>query len=110
MVKAQQIPDKLVMNWDQSDIQLMPSSNWTMEEQGSRRVAIEGLNDKRQITATLTVTLSGEMLPLQLLYTGKTDRCHPSYNFPTSFDIFHTPNHWATEDTTICLVEKVILP
>ena len=76
MVKAHRIPDKLVMNWDQSGIQLMPSStcNWTMEEQGSRRVAIEGLNDKRKITATFTVTLSGEVLPLQLLYVGKTDR------------------------------------
>ena len=53
----------LVLNWDQSGVRLMSSSNWTMEEQGSRRVAIEGLNDKIQITATLTVTLSREFLP-----------------------------------------------
>ena len=110
MVKAHQTPDKLVLNWDQSGIQLMPSSNWTMEEQGSRRVAIEGLNDKRQITATFTVTLSGEMLPLQLLYTENTNRCYFSYNFSSSFDIFHTPNHWTTEDTTFHFVEKAILP
>ena len=109
MIKVHQILQQLVFNWDQSGIRLMPSSNWTMEEQGARRVAIEGLNDKRQITVTLAVTLSGELLPLQLLYTGKTNRCHPSYDFPSSFDIYHTPNHWANEDTAIRLVEKIIL-
>ena len=65
------------------------------------------LNDKCQVTATLAGTLSGELLPLQILYQGKTERCHPSQTFPNGCDIWHTPNHWANEETT--LQENVIL-
>ena len=67
----------------------MPSLNWTLEQQGAERVEIAGLNDKRQVTATLAGTLSGKLLPLQILYQGKTERCHPSQTFPDGFDIWH---------------------
>ena len=88
MIRAHQITPELVLNWDQSDIRLLPLSNWTMEEQGSKRVAIEGLNDKLQITSTLTVTLSGEFLPLQLLYTGKQVGAIPHMIFLPSLTSF----------------------
>ena len=51
MVKAHKIPE-LVINWDQAGVKLIPSQSWTMEEQGSTRVEIAGINDKRQITLT----------------------------------------------------------
>ena len=47
------------------------------------------------------------MLPFQVLYEGKTDRCHPRSSFPEGFDVSHTPNHWASATTT---VENVIIP
>ena len=37
---------KLILNWDQADIKLVPSTGWTMEEQGARRVELVGLNDE----------------------------------------------------------------
>ena len=58
-----------------------------------------GLEDKRQITGLLNVTISGDILPPRLLYTGKTDQCHPRYDFPSDQDIFHSDNHWSNEDT-----------
>lgn len=88
----------------------MPSSNWTLEQEGAERVEIAGLNDKRQVTATLAGTLSRKLLPLQILYQGKTERCHPSQTFPDGFDMWHTPNHWANEETTLQFIENVILP
>ena len=94
MVDAHNIPSQLVINWDQAGIKLVPS----------------GLNDKHQVTATLAGTLSGKILPLQILYQGKTERCHPSQTFPDGFDIWHTPNHWANEETTLRFIENVILP
>ncbi|KAJ8314451.1 hypothetical protein KUTeg_006601, partial [Tegillarca granosa] len=45
-------------------------------------------------------TLSGEFLPAQVIYTGKTSACHPQYNV----------NHWANADTQIDYVERIILP
>ena len=81
-----------------------------MEEEGSTKVPIVGLGDKRQITATVAVSMSGEMLPIQILYAGKTERCHPSYSFPSGFDIWHTPNHWANTNTTIRFINTIIVP
>ena len=47
---------------------------------------------------------------MQILYQGKTDHSHPKYEFLDRFDIFHTPNHWANEETCLCFFEKIIFP
>ena len=69
-----------------------------MAPEESRRVELASLGDKRQITATFADTLSGAFLPMQLLYQGKTDRCHAKLTFPDGFHNHHTPNHWANEE------------
>lgn len=42
--------------------------------------------------------LSGDVLPPQVIYKGKTDACHAKYNFPDDWDVTHTENHWANKD------------
>ena len=81
MVKALNIPSNLVINWDQAGVNIVPSQNWTMEERSSSHVEVAGIS-KRQITLTLAGTLSGELLALQLLYQGKTERSQPKFTFP----------------------------
>lgn len=49
---------------------------------------------------------TGEYLPPQLIYEGKTPRCHPRVNFPDKWDIWHTENHWSNEVTTKRYIEK----
>ena len=110
IVKVHKIPPKLVINWDQAGVKLLLSQSWTMEEQGSTRVEIIGINDKRQITPTLAGSMSGELLPFQLLYQGKTTCCHPPYSYPFEFDVWHTPNHLANEETTLRFITNIILP
>ena len=68
-----------------------------MAEEGSKQVDVRGLDDKREITALLTATLSGQLLSPQLPYAGKTSRCHPRQSFPSGWDIYHNPTHWSTE-------------
>ena len=77
-----------------------------MAPEGSRRVEVAGLGDKRQITATFAGTLSGEFLPMQLLYQPLSCQL----TFPRAFHIHHTANHWANEDTVKLFFEKVIVP
>ena len=72
MVKVHQIPPEMVVNCDQSGISIVPTCNWTMEQEGASWVEIAGLNDKRQITVTFATSLSREFLPPQVLYQGKT--------------------------------------
>ena len=80
-VEMEEIPGELILNWDQTGIRFVPSSTWTMERRGERRVEMIGVNDKRQITAVFCSSASGEFLPIQLIYTGKMAR-HPRYPFP----------------------------
>ena len=56
-----------------------------MAFKGSKKVAITGAADKRNIKATFAVTLSGTFLPIQLMYGGKTEQSLPRYKFPDSF-------------------------
>ena len=53
--------------------------------------------------------MTGDLLPLQLLYAGVTDRCHPT-NFPNDWDVWHSSNHWVNESTTLRYIEKVLTP
>ena len=51
----------------------------------------------------------GDLLPLQLLYEGTADRCHPqSVTFPVAWDIFHTESHWSNSKSVARFVETVL--
>lgn len=64
---------------------------------GAKQVPIKGVDDKRQITAVLAVSKSGDLLPPQLFYQGLTDKCYPNYQFPKSWDIHHSENTGAMQ-------------
>ena len=82
-----------------------------MAPRGSSIVPIAGSSDKRQITGNLAVTLSGKLLPFQLIYEGKTNRCLPKgVQFPTGFHLTMTPNHWSNENTSKDYVLKILAP
>ena len=69
-----------------------------------------GQNDKRMITATFACTLSGYFLPIQILYTGTTQRCHPKYKYPDECDVWHSENHWANQETAMRLIQEIVIP
>jgi len=79
-VTMEEIPSDMVLNWDQTAIKYIPLSDWTMAQKGSKRMEVFGIDDKRQITAMFAASLSGNFLPIQLVYEGKTSRCHPCRN------------------------------
>ncbi len=58
-VTMNEIPAELILNWDQTGIKLAPSSTWTMEQQGSQRMEVAGVGDKRQITVVFLWHLGG---------------------------------------------------
>ena len=103
------IPIELIFNWDQTGLNLVPTPSWTMEEKGAKRVEIKGLNDKWQITGVFCGTICSDFLPFQLIYGGKTDRCHPSFSFPSDWVISHSSNHWSNESTMLEYIHGVII-
>ena len=68
------------------------------------------LDDKREIMALLTATLSEQLLSPQLHYAGKTPRCHPRQSLPSGWDIHQSPTHWSTEDIMLHFVKENIIP
>ena len=109
-VTMEEIPMELILNWDQTGIKMVPSSGWTMDRQGAKRVEVSGVNDKRMITAVFCGSLTGDFLPLQLIYKGKTNRCHPRFQFPPDWHITQSPKHWSTEQTMVEYIKEIIIP
>ena len=96
------IPDELVVNVDETGLPFIPVRSYTLETKEAKQVPLRGFDDQRQITAVAGCTLDCQLLPLQLLYQGKTDRCHPALvNFPKQWDIFHTESHWTNSASFI---------
>ena len=62
-VAMNDIPSDLVFNWDQTALRLVPTGQWTMHPTGAKIVPIAHCDDKRQVTAVLAATLTGEFLP-----------------------------------------------
>ena len=110
VVREFHIPPELVINLDETGVKIVPVSTWTLEKKGVTQVPIVGIEDKQQITAVLATTLDGQLLPPQLLYEGRTNRCHPAVAFPKDWDIFHSKNHWSNGDTMLRYIEQVLLP
>ena len=73
-------------------------------------VPIANVNYKDQITGTFCVNISGEFLPIELIYSGVTERCHPKKKFPGSFYITHSSNYWSNEPILIDYLIKIIFP
>ena len=110
VVSLDEIPPALILNWDQTGINYVPVSSWTMESEGAKRVELAGKDDKRQITAVFGCSLVGDFLPPQLIYQGKTTRCLPQVEVPPDWHITYYVNHWSNESTMKDYVEKIIIP
>jgi len=59
IVEMEEIAQDSIINWDQSTI---PVSNWTMVKEGTHKVSISGMDDKRQITLVLAASMTGKLL------------------------------------------------
>ena len=105
------MPLELVLNLDQTPLSYVSPGRYIFDLKVSKAVLIKGVNDKRQITATFTVTASVSFLPNQLSYSGKTKRSIPKYDFPGCFDITFIPNHWSNYEKCVnhCS-RKIIFP
>ena len=72
IIDLEEIPPDFVFNWDQTGVSIVPGSSWTMELKGSKRVEIAGMSDKLQIAVVICGTMTGELMPFQVIYQGKT--------------------------------------
>ena len=109
-IEENDIPASLVLNLDQTSSKCVPSCNKTLAKRGSKAVSIAGSTDKRMITATFVITLSGDFLPIQLIYGGKTKKSIPAFKFPDEFHVTANPKHYSNEKESLEMMRKIIIP
>ena len=110
IIKDHDIPKDLMLNLDQTPSSYVSPGKYTFNPIGAKTVPIKGIDDKRQITATFSVSMTGTFLPIQLIYEGKTRRCLPNYDFPNGFNVTYSPNHWSYTEKSVELFQKIIFP
>ena len=72
IIEPNDIPKDLILNFDQTSLSYVSPGKYTFNPKGAKTVPIKGVDDKRQITATFSISTTGSFLPIQLIYEGKT--------------------------------------
>ena len=112
-MQAYKVHPSLVVNMDQTGVHLAPVDSRTYETQGTKEVRMIGADDKRQITACVASSLDGDLLPLQLIFQGKTNVCHPPVTAAATearVHLTHSENHWSNQETMQQYITAVLMP
>ena len=110
LIETHKIPKSMVLNSDQTPVKYVPCGKTTLAKQNTSSVPVSGVSDKRMITATFTIALDGKFLPMQLIYSGKTQRSIQTVKFPKGFLLSANPKHYSNEEETLKLLKEVIVP
>ena len=62
------------------------------------------------ITATFSITLTGEFLPIQLIYGGKTNKSILAVSFLSGSVISANEKHYSNEREALNMLENVLIP
>ena len=54
--------------------------------------------------------MAGQLLLPQIVYGGKTNRCHPDVEFPHDWHITHSINHWSNTETMLEYCDQILIP
>ena len=93
-VEKYQIPPSLIINFDQTPSKYVQMSSNTMQKKGTENVPVSWIDDKRSITATFSITMENEFLPMQLTYKGKTSQSLSKIQFPNGFSLSANLKHY----------------
>jgi hypothetical protein len=108
----------LSVNTDQTHVIYSAGTSETYAPRGLKQVEVVGKDEKRGFTLVVGISMSGEVLPFQAIYAGKTNRSLPSpeapnYQQATEVLKFRFEsggnNHWSTLSTMKSYVEHILV-
>ena len=111
----------MIINWDQTGLLLMPTHKRTYHSRKERQVPIVALEEKRQITAVVGSSMNGDLLPLQLIFTGQDKDEKRKKAIPNDketqqlmeehkWKLEQTSNHWSSLESMKKYVKTIIDP
>ena len=101
MISDHDISKDLVINLDQKPLSYVSPGKYTCNPTAAKTVPIKGIGVKCQTTATFAVSMTDEFLPIQVIYEGKASRCLPNFEFPATFNVTYSDNHWSNTAKSI---------
>jgi hypothetical protein len=119
VIKDEDIPAELLVNSDQTQVVFAPGDKMSWAETGSKQVAVLGIEEKRAFTVLISVASDGTVLPMQVIYTGKTSRSQPAATSPHHADLIAagfllqesgTTTYWSNLETMKIFVDKILSP
>ena len=105
-ISTHNIPLELVIGWEQFDLPVIPDGY----SSGTDGDELDGGNSTRSIIGLIAVTMSGNILPFQLVYDGSSTDCHPYFSFPSDFSIFHHSRQGPNKESILNFMTKIVLP
>jgi len=106
------------VNIDQTQVVYQPGSTAIYKEVGLSKSVI-GSKEKRAFTLLLGISASGDLLPFQAIYKGKTAQSTPlpnSADFAEAkalgflFEFSATDMYWSTFDTMCSYINSILVP
>jgi len=74
-VQKHNIPRDLILNMDETGVELTPTIDRTIQSKEIKNVKVKGTDDKRQITVSLFIDYNGRLFDrIQVIWQGKTKK------------------------------------
>ena len=119
-ISEHKVPKCLAVNSDQAGVTYGAGGLQTYAPVGSKQVEVIGKDERRAFTLMVGVSMSGEVLPFQAIYTGKSALSLPSADAPNytkateelkfRFDFSGNDTYWSTMATMQSYVTNVLAP
>lgn len=119
IIRDHNIPPQLRVNTDQTQVVYQQGSKTTWHERGAKQVPTVGHDEKRAFTLVPSISASGDVLPMQAIYFGKTPTSCPSKSSPLYAESQElglrllpskSKTYWSTQATMRDLVDNIIAP
>ncbi len=118
-IKEEDIPSELIVNTDQTQVIYAQGSNLTWAETGAKQVITVGSDEKWAFMAVLSISNSGEMLPVQAVYDGSTSWSLPrkdvlhyqdAIKHGFKFEFVNSGTYWLMQQTMHDFIDSILAP
>lgn len=119
VIRGEEIPDCCIVNANQTQVVYNMGAQSTWSPIGARQVHVLGIEEKRAFTLLVAASLSGDVLPLQAIYSSKSSRSLPGCTVPRfsratdlsfAFEYSNTATYWSTQATMQRFVSQILAP
>ncbi|KAJ2925554.1 hypothetical protein H1R20_g11541, partial [Candolleomyces eurysporus] len=105
LINLYNIPPGLIINMDQTRVIILMSKKCTFKTKGARQVSIAHQDEKRAYTLCVASTPTGNILPFQQVWAGKT-----AGSLPTVANSNKTTSHFSTLKTMKEWMKEILQP